>query len=85
MANEPTSEGSIPVERKVRRGTITVEGKRYKVLDNMGFQHSRGVWAKEVETENGPRIAISGSRIGAEWEWAKPEIRPASHVCGQDA
>jgi hypothetical protein len=25
----------------------------------MGFHHSRGVWAKEVETENGPRIAGS--------------------------
>ena len=83
--NQEDGSGNVRLERPVRRGTIAVEGKRYKVLDNMGFQHSRGVWAKEVETENGPRIAIRGSRIGAEWEWAKPEIRPASYVCGQDA
>lgn len=82
---ENHDEGNVKVERRVRLGTIIVEGARYRVLDNMGFQHSRGVWAKEVETENGPRIAIRGSLIGAEWEWAKPEIRPASHVCGQDA
>jgi hypothetical protein len=82
----PETGDRVRLEREVRRlGSVEVEGKKYKVLDNMGFHHSRGVWAKEVETENGPRIAIRGSRNGAKWEWAKPMFAPAHYVCGQDA
>jgi len=81
---EPETAGSA-CRAVVGRGSITVECRRYKVLDNMGFQHSRGVWAKEVETDDGPRIAIKGSQNGAQWEWAKPIFAPAHYICGQDA
>ena len=64
--------------------TVVVEGKRYKVLENLGFQHGRGCWAAEVETSDGPMIATRGSMKGAPWVWASPApIQPKSKITGQ--
>lgn len=49
-------------------GHIEVDGANYKVLDNLGYQHSAGVYAKEVETESGARIAVR-PRHGVSWRW----------------
>jgi len=44
--------------------TIEIEGKRYKVTENLGYQ--AGHYAKAVETETGERIAV---RRGFAWTW----------------
>ena len=37
---------------------ITIDGKKYKVLNNLGFQHGAGMYVKEVETNKGPQKAV---------------------------
>jgi hypothetical protein len=44
---------------------ITVNGKRYKVTENMGFQN--GYYVKAVMTENGERICKRTQ--GTNWEF----------------
>lgn len=39
---------------------ITVEGKKYKVTEDLKYQISIGEYAKEVMTEDGPRIVVGG-------------------------
>jgi hypothetical protein len=60
---------------------IKVEGKEYKVTDNLGFQHSSGCYAKAVETEQGERIAV---KRGGVWVWwmAKDRIQPGGPAVG---
>jgi hypothetical protein len=43
---------------------IEVEGKAYKVTENLGYQ--AGHHAKAVETETGERIAV---KRGGVWTW----------------
>ena len=43
---------------------IEVEGKSYKVTENLGYQ--AGHYAKAVETETGERIAV---KRGGGWTW----------------
>ena len=43
---------------------IEVEGKAYKVTENLGYQ--AGHYAKAVETETGERIAV---KRGGAWTW----------------
>ena len=60
---------------------ITVCGKKYKVVEDMGYQ--RGVYVKAVwdEDESRERIAIKG--YGG-WEWSLPFVLlPPSRVSGQ--
>ena len=62
---------------------VVVEGKRYLVLDNMGFQHSRGLWAVEVQTPEGPRVATRSSLRGAPWVWSAAAVAPRLPATGQ--
>ena len=51
---------------------IYIDGTRYMVADNLGFQHSRNVYAVEVWNRGGDlKIAIRDPRHGAEWHWAR--------------
>ena len=44
---------------------ITIDGKKYKVLENLGFQHSAGVYAKEVQTKtHGEQMAVKSPLAG---------------------
>lgn len=44
--------------------TIEVDGKKFKVTENLGYQG--GHYVKAVETPDGERIAV---RRGFEWTW----------------
>ena len=46
---------------------ITVEGGDYRVIESLGYQHSAGVYAKQVQTEDGPRMAVK--HRGGRWRW----------------
>ena len=61
--------------------TLMVEGKMYKVTDDLKYQHSAGCYAKEVKTETGLKIAVSRDRKN--WTFWKTKILPASHYVGQ--
>ena len=60
--------------------TIEVEGRAYKVTENLGFQG--GYNAKAVETEAGERIAV---KRGGRWGWwrVSDRVRPARKITGQ--
>lgn len=60
---------------------ITINDKKYKVISNLGFQHSRGVYAKVVETKDGEKIAIKPS--GGSWSFSTPLIIPTNEYVGQ--
>ena len=64
---------------------IFIDGARHMVADNLGFQHSRGVYAVEVWNGRGDlKIAIRDPRHGAEWHWAGPApILPRLPITGQ--
>lgn len=63
---------------------VYVDCTRYMVADNLGFQHSRGVYAVEVFTPDGLRIAIRHPAHGSEWQWAGPApIQPRGPITGQ--
>jgi len=61
---------------------IRVDGKSYKVIDNLGYQHSRGARAVVVVGGDGKeRVALVTSRgCGV---WATPRIEPAGQYVGQ--
>lgn len=46
---------------------IEVEGKKYRVLDSLGFVHSAGAYAKEIETDSGPQIVVKHSGVWRFW------------------
>ncbi|MCF7791208.1 MAG: hypothetical protein K9M56_04335 [Victivallales bacterium] len=52
---------------------IEIEGKKYKVTENLGVQ--AGHYAKAVETEKGERIAV---KRGGKWKWwtAQDRLQP---------
>jgi len=63
---------------------ISVGGKQYEVLDNLGFQHSAGVYAKEVSTPDGTRMAVRdhGQKTWRFWGM-QDMLRPGGVVTGQ--
>ena len=63
----------------MKRSEIEIEGVRYLVHDNLGFQHSAGVFAKEVHTIGGPRIAVRDPG-GSAWRFwtAKDRLQPGA-------
>ena len=54
---------------------IDIDGVRYKVLDNLGYQG--GHYAKEVATPDGPRKAVQQMR-GGKWRFWGAEDRLGS-------
>ena len=45
---------------------ITIDGKKYKVTENMGFNHSIGKYCKMVDDNEKERVAV---RIGKSWRF----------------
>ena len=59
--------------------TIEVEGKKYKVTENLGYQ--AGHYVKAVETPDGERMAV---RRGFAWTWwtAEDRLQPRGRCVG---
>lgn len=38
--------------------TLSIDGVQYELLDYLGWQPSAGMYAAEVQTETGPRMAV---------------------------
>ena len=57
---------------------VTIDGKDYRVTENLGFNHSIGLHAVEVETSTGPRVAVQHGG----WKWWTLQWRPATDVRG---
>lgn len=59
---------------------IIVEGKEYKVTENLGWQASAGMYAKQVQTENGRRMAVKSP--GGAWAFHKVFVGPPTRYQG---
>jgi len=57
-----------------------IDDKKYKVVENLGYVHGRGTYAKVVDTENGEEIAL---KCGGKWKFAQPVFLPKSNYTGQ--
>lgn len=59
--------------------TIEVEGNKFMVSENLGYQG--GYYAKAVETTEGEKIAV---KRGGVWTWwtARDRVGQRSHVVG---
>lgn len=64
---------------------IEIEGKKYKVTENLGFSHDRNEYAKAVMTDAGERIAVRSPFRGAKWRFSRPIIvvTEGRGACGQ--
>ena len=62
--------------------SIEVEGVQYKVVENMGFNHGLGKYAKAVSTPDGERVVTKYP--GGIWKFHTPILMPMSQVRGQD-
>ena len=60
--------------------TIEVEGKKYKVTENLGYQG--GHYVKAVETLDGERMAV---RRGFAWTWwtARDRLGQSANASGE--
>lgn len=67
---------------KARRGHVVIGGHQFKVVENLGFNHSVGHYAKVVEVGGKERVIV---RVPGEkeWRWHKPAIRFMGPVIGQ--
>ena len=59
---------------------ITVNGKKYVVIENMGYVHDRGAYGKIIDYSGEERVVL---KIAGKWELAKTIIGKASHCTGQ--
>ena len=53
---------------------IEIEGKKYKVVENLGFNNRREQYAKVVQTEDGERVAVRDPGRGMPWKFAQPLV-----------
>ena len=60
---------------------IMVEGKKYTVIENMGYVHGRGAYGKVIDCEGEEKVAL---KIGGKWVFAKPLIKFDSGYFGQE-
>jgi hypothetical protein len=59
---------------------ITVNGKKYKVVESLGYSPDVGEYAKVILVDGKERTVV-GSR-GC-WRFWVPKILPRSHIIGQ--
>lgn len=66
---------------------ITVEGKQYRVVEDLGFNNQREQYAKVVMTDDGERVAVRDPGRGSLWRFARPLIVkvPGGPATGQAA
>lgn len=64
---------------------IEVDGKKYTVVENLGYNHSTGVYAKVVDVDGEEKVAIRAAVTCSPWHFQKPEdkLRPAGRYVGQ--
>jgi len=62
---------------------ITINGIKYKVVEDLGFSHDRNQYAKVVLANNLERVVVKAPYRGASWEFSKPKIGRASRATGQ--
>jgi hypothetical protein len=60
---------------------ITVEGKKYVVIENMGYVHDRGAYGKIIKCDSKERVVL---KINGKWIFAKPLIRFGGGMTGQE-
>lgn len=60
---------------------ITVDGKKYKVVEDLGFSHDVGKYAKVLDVDGKERVATRYP--GCVWKWHEIEIRPRGPIRGQ--
>ena len=62
---------------------IEVHGEQCQVTENLGFQPGAGVYAKQVQTKNGQRIAVKppGGKIWRFWT-ARDRVAPLKEYRG---
>ena len=62
---------------------INIEGKDYKVVENMGFNHDIGGYAKFVQTDEGEKVAVKFR--GGQWKFWRPQdkLRRRGPITGQ--
>ncbi|KKN91138.1 hypothetical protein LCGC14_0220030 [marine sediment metagenome] len=60
---------------------ITIGSKKYKVVEDLGFNHDLGKYAKVLDVNGKERVATKSP--GGIWEWHKVEVRRRSFVKGQ--
>jgi hypothetical protein len=48
---------------------IKIDGKSYKVVENLGYNHSAGCYAKLVQTDEGEKMAVSHMARGGRWRF----------------
>jgi hypothetical protein len=48
---------------------ITIDGKKYKVVESLGYNHSAGCYAKLVQTDDGEKMAVSHMARGGRWRF----------------
>ncbi len=59
---------------------ITIEGKKYVVIENMGFIHDRGTYGKVIDFNGKERVVL---KVGKGWQLAKTEFGISSSATGQ--
>ena len=58
---------------------ITVGGKRYVVVENMGYIHDRGAYGKVIISDNGKERVVL--KIGGQWKFTKPIVcKPSPRI-----
>lgn len=62
---------------------VIIDGLEYAVTDRLGYQHSRGVYAIEVERDGQTRICTSRSAAGP-WEFNRPWVLIGGPITGQN-
>lgn len=64
---------------------IEIDGKKYIVVENLGFSNAREQYAKVVLTEQGERTAVRDAYRGAPWRFSQPLIldAPGGPATGQ--
>ena len=60
---------------------ILVRGKKCKVVEDLGYNHNRGVYAKVVIYKGQERVVI---KRGGVWDFAIPIWRIVSSATGQE-
>jgi hypothetical protein len=63
--------------------SITIDNQKYKVVENLGYSQSRGIYAKIV-LRKGKEVVVTKQRRGL-WRFDNPvnKLKPKSRYIGQ--
>lgn len=63
---------------------ITVEGERYRVVENLGFSHDRNQYVRVIVKDGVERIVVRDPYVGTSWKFSKPKLGVMSRAIGQN-